>query len=306
MSEDGMFIIKVPASSANLGPGFDSVGIAVNQYLTLTVENNDSWEIVALDKELEEFPTDETNFIAKTAIGTAELFGKKMPSCKLKVKSDIPLARGLGSSASAIVAGIELADCVCDLNLSKDDKLELAAKMEGHPDNVGASIFGGLFIGYQTEDEVTKSVFLDICFDVVAVVPKEILLTKASRNVLPDTLPFSEAVKAGAVANLLIASLLSKNWDQAGKMMKGDLYHQPYRRKLVPHFDSIEKVAMENGAFGAAISGAGPTILCFAETGKGAALAKALTQHFTEMEVLTLEIDRVGSTVSNCKIENFC
>lgn len=306
MSEDGMFIIKVPASSANLGPGFDSVGIAVNQYLTLTVENNDSWEIVALDKELAAFPKDETNFIAKTAIETAELFGKKMPSCKLKVKSDIPLARGLGSSASAIVAGIELADCVCDLNLSKDDKLELAAKMEGHPDNVGASIFGGLFIGYQTEDEVTKSVFLDICFDVVAVVPKEILLTKASRNVLPDTLPFSEAVKAGAVANLLIASLLSGNWDQAGKMMKGDLYHQPYRRKLVPHFDSIEKVAMENGAFGAAISGAGPTILCFAETGKGKALAEALTKHFTEMEVLKLEIDRVGSTVNNCKIENFC
>jgi homoserine kinase len=303
MSDDGMFIIKVPASSANLGPGFDSIGLAVNQYLTLSVEKNNTWEVIPLNKDLEVFPTDETNFIAKTAIKTAQSFGKKMPSCKLKVKSDIPLARGLGSSASAIVAGIELADCVCELNLSKDDKLEIAAKMEGHPDNVGASIFGGLFIGYQTEDMVNKSVFPDVCFDLVAVVPKEILLTKESRNVLPDTLPFSEAVNAGAVANLLIASLLSGNWGQAGKMMKSDLYHQPYRRKLIPHFDPIEKVALEHGAFGAAISGAGPTVLCFAETGKGEELAAALAEHFTEMEVLKLEIDRVGSTVTNCKIE---
>ncbi|AGK55475.1 homoserine kinase [Bacillus sp. 1NLA3E] len=299
MSEDGLFVIKVPGSSANLGPGFDSIGIAVNLYLTITVEKSDAWEVVPQSKELEVFPTDETNFICMMAIQTASLYDKKMPPCRLKVASDIPLARGLGSSASAIVAGIELADCICQLNLSKNEKLAIASKMEGHPDNVGASIFGGLFIGYQNDDEIDMSVISDVSFDLVVVVPKEVLLTKASRNVLPDQLPFAEAVKAGAVANLLVASLLTRDFQLAGKMMKSDRYHQPYRRKLVPHFEKIEDIALDQGAFGAALSGAGPSILCFAETGYGGELAGVLKENFPEMEVLELTIDRVGSVVNS-------
>ncbi|MDF2903955.1 MAG: homoserine kinase [Bacillus sp. (in: firmicutes)] len=299
MSEDGLFVIKVPGSSANLGPGFDSIGIAVNLYLTITVEKSNAWEVVPQSKELEVFPTDETNFICMMAIQTASLYDKKMPPCRLKVASDIPLARGLGSSASAIVAGIELADCICQLNLSKNEKLAIASKMEGHPDNVGASIFGGLFIGYQNDDEIDMSVISDVSFDLVVVVPKEVLLTKASRNVLPDQLPFAEAVKAGAVANLLVASLLTRDFQLAGKMMKSDRYHQPYRRKLVPHFEKIEDIALNQGAFGAALSGAGPSILCFAETGYGGKLAGVLKESFPEMEVLELTIDRVGSVVNS-------
>lgn len=298
MSEDGMYLIKVPGSSANLGPGFDSIGLAVNVYLTITAEKSNEWEVIAESKELEAFPSDETNFICKTAIKTASLFDKNMPPCKLKVASDIPLARGLGSSASAIVAGIELADCICGLNLSDDEKLKVASDMEGHPDNVGASIFGGLFIGYQTEDEVNKAVFRDINFDLVVVVPKEELLTKASRNVLPEGVTFAEAVKAGAVGNLLVSSLLSGNFELAGKMMHADRYHQPYRRQLVPHLEVVEGLSMKNGAFGTALSGAGPSILCFTQSGKGAALSEALKKELPEMDILQLEIDRAGSTVS--------
>lgn len=303
MSEDGMFVIKVPASTANLGPGFDSIGLAVNLYLTITVEPSDVWEVRPLSKELDVFPKDESNFICETAIKTASSFQKTMPPCRLSVKSDIPLTRGLGSSAAAIVAGIELADVMCQLNLSKEEKLWVAAQMEGHPDNVGACLFGGLFIGYQAEGEVSQAVFSDVSFDLVAVVPKEFLLTKAARDVLPDHLLFAEAVKAGAVANLLVAALLSQNWSLAGKMMNSDRYHQPYRRKLIPHLDGIEKAAKEHGAFGAAISGAGPTILCFAESGKGENLAEKLQQHFSEMDVLKLEIDRSGSVVTTCELE---
>lgn len=304
MSEDGMFVIKVPASTANLGPGFDSIGLAVNLYLTITVEQSEVWEVRPLSKELAVFPKDETNFICETAIKTAASFNKEMPPCRLSVKSDIPLARGLGSSAAAIVAGIELADAMCQLNLSKEEKLWVAAQMEGHPDNVGACLFGGLFIGFQTEEEVSQAVFSDVSFDLVAAVPKEFLLTKAARNVLPDQLSFPEAVKAGAVANLLIAALLSENWSLAGKMMNSDRYHQPYRRKLIPHLDEVEKAAKEHGAFGAAISGAGPTILCFAENGKGEYLSKKLQEVFSEMEVLELKIDRSGSVVKTCKLES--
>jgi homoserine kinase len=303
MSEGGMFIIKVPASSANLGPGFDSIGLAVNLYLTITASKSNSWEVVSISKELDEFPKDETNFICETAIKLAASYHKTMPPCRLTVKSDIPLARGLGSSAAAIVAGIELADVFCELNLSKDEKLLFASQVEGHPDNVGACLFGGLFIGYQTETEISQVVFSNLNFDIVAVVPKELLLTKASRDVLPDKLEYAEAVKAGAVANVLVAALLSQNWPLAGKMMKSDRYHQPYRRKLIPHLASIEKVATEKGAFGVAISGAGPTVLCLAETGKGKLLAETLQEHFCDMEVLTLGIDRTGSVVTTGELQ---
>jgi homoserine kinase len=304
MSEDGMCVIKVPGSSANLGPGFDSIGLAVNLYLTIRAEKSDAWEVIPESKELECFPRDDANFICQTAIKTAALFGKEMPPCRLKVKSDIPLARGLGSSASAIVAGIELADSMCGLNLSRDEKLKIAAKAEGHPDNVGAAIFGGLFIGYQTEEEVNKAVFRDLFVDLVVVVPKEELLTKASRNVLPEQLSFAEAVKAGAVGNLLVSALLIGDFPLAGKMMRSDRYHQPYRRQLVPHFEKIEEAALAGGAFGAALSGAGPSILCFAENGEGEKLANVLAGRFPEMDVLMLAIDRKGSVVTVCKAES--
>ncbi|WP_318507646.1 homoserine kinase [Bacillus sp. T3] len=303
MSEDGMFVIKVPGSSANLGPGFDSIGLAVNLYLTIKAEKSEAWEVIPESPELAEFPADENNFICKTAIQTASLYDKKMPPCTIKVSSDIPLTRGLGSSASAIVAGIELADCMCELNLTQDEKLVISSQMEGHPDNVGASIYGGLFIGYQTDEEVYKAVFRNLSLDLVAVVPKEELLTKASRNVLPEQVPFSEGVASGAVGNLLVSSLLSGDYELAGKMMKADRYHQPYRRKLVPHFEQVEETALKSGAFGAALSGAGPSILCFAEKGAGRALEEALIEQFPEMDILPLEVDQNGSIVSECKFE---
>lgn len=298
MSEDGMFLIKVPGSSANLGPGFDSIGLAVSVYLTITAEKSDKWEVIPESKELACFPSDETNYICKIAIDTAAQFGKIMPPCRLRVDSDIPLARGLGSSASAIVAGIELADCMCDLKLSREQKLMIASEIEGHPDNVGPSIYGGLFIGYQTEAEVHKAVFTDLNCDLVVVVPREELLTKASRNVLPEQVDFPEAVKAGAVGNLLVAAILSGNFELAGKMMKADRYHQPYRRTLVPHMAVVEELAENNGAFGAALSGAGPSILCFAPVGTGVALAQELSSALPDMDVLELKIDSLGSSVS--------
>ncbi|NMD69019.1 homoserine kinase [Bacillus sp. DNRA2] len=302
MSEDGMFLIKVPGSSANLGPGFDSIGLAVSVYLTITAERSDTWEVIPESKELECFPSDDTNFICKIAIDTAAKFGKIMPPCRLRVASDIPLARGLGSSASAIVAGIELADCICELNLSRDQKLMIASEIEGHPDNVGPSIFGGLFIGYQTDTEVHKAVFADLNCDLVVVVPRVELLTKASRNVLPEQVAFAEAVKAGAVGNLLVAALLSGNFELAGKMMKADRYHQPYRRSLVPHMAVVEELAEKSGAFGAALSGAGPSILCFAPAGQGAALVQELNAALPDMDIIELQIDSCGSTTSLVEI----
>lgn len=298
MNEGEMLLIKVPASTANLGPGFDSIGLALNLYLTLEVVRCDRWEVIPLTDELKEFPQDETNFIVKTAIEVAESFQTILSPCQIKVASNIPLARGLGSSASAIVAGIELADQVGNLRLTKQQKFEIASKMEGHPDNVGASLFGGLVIGCQLGEEVDAEIIHSIDLEVLAVIPEEELLTKSSRGVLPSTLSFGEAVSAGAVSNLLVAALLTNNLELAGKMMKKDKYHQPYRKELVPHLQIMEEQAYEFGAYGVALSGAGPTVLCFVRPGEMNALIEGLTPLLPEMCFLPLKIDKEGSLCS--------
>lgn len=298
MNDGEMLLIKVPASTANLGPGFDSIGLALNLYLTLEVACSNSWEVIPLAEELKEFPQDENNFIVKTAIEVAEEFQTTLSPCQIKVDSNIPLARGLGSSASAIVAGIELADQVGNLRLTKQQKFEIASKMEGHPDNVGASLFGGLVIGCQLGEEVDAEIIHSIDWEVLAVIPEEELLTKSSRGVLPNALSFGESVSAGAVSNLLVAALLTNNLELAGKMMKKDKYHQPYRKELVPHLQIMEEYAFELGAYGVALSGAGPTVLCFVKPGQMNTLIGGLKQTLPDMRFLPLEIDKVGSICS--------
>ena len=297
MSEGEMLIIKVPGSSANLGPGFDSLGLALTVYLTLEVEKADKWEVVPLSEQLSAFPTDERNYIFQIAMETAAKYTRKLPGCIIRVSSDIPLARGLGSSAAAIVAGIELADSLCQLKLTKQEKLELASSIEGHPDNVGASIFGGLVIGCQLEEDVFVETFSNLKLDAVVVIPKQELLTRDSRNVLPNEFSYKNAVQAGAIGNVLVAALLNHNYSLAGKMMKEDLYHHPYRNVLVPHLQVIEEEAIKLGAFGVALSGAGPTVLCLTEWGKGDEVAKGLSAVLPEMEYRCLKIDQKGSTV---------
>jgi homoserine kinase len=294
---DGKFVIKVPASSANLGPGFDSIGVALNLYLSLEVEKSEKWEVYSTTEELKNLPTDEQHFICQIALQTAAKYGKELHPCKIKVESEIPLARGLGSSASAIIAGIELADYVGELGLTKQDKLVLSTVIEGHPDNVGASLYGGLIIGSYQQGEVDIVPISGISFEMVAVIPKESLLTKDSRGVLPTELSYSEAIQASSTANVLVGALLSQNWGLAGKMMGLDLFHQPYRKPLIPFYGDVEKFAKSEGAFGVALSGAGPTVLCFCEKGKGQLLEQSIQSTFPDMTAKLLSIDYTGSSI---------
>lgn len=303
MTQNDRFVIKVPASTANLGPGFDSMGLAVDLYLTLDVEKSVKWDIQSTCEELMTFPTDETNFIIQIAIKTAANYGIELHPCKIKVHSDIPLARGLGSSAAAIVAGIELADTVGNISLTQQEKLLIATEVEGHPDNVGASIFGGLVIGSYQQNEVDMLSISNISFEMVAVIPDEILLTKDSRGVLPSEFSRESAIQASSTANLLVAALLTENWKLAGKMMGQDLFHQPYRKPLINAYQEIEGIAKSLGAFGVALSGAGPTVLCFTETGKGKQLEQGLRSEFTTMTTKVLNIDYLGSSVKT--VERF-
>jgi homoserine kinase len=289
-----VFAIKVPASSANLGPGFDSLAVALDLYLELEAERNDRWEVEFLSPSLTHFPRDETNYICQIALKTALMYKQKMPPLRMSIKSEIPLARGLGSSAAAIVAGVELANEFCCLELSKREKLIIAAGFEGHPDNAGASLFGGVVVGSQIGDEVDLTVLDQIQFDPILVVPREELLTEISRDVLPANMEFQHSVRASAVANQLLAALLTHNWTLAGRMMAADLFHQPYRKELVSFFDDVHEKAIQSGAFGVALSGAGPSILCLAEPGKGDEVGEEMKRCVDGIEILTLKIDRNG------------
>jgi homoserine kinase len=292
------FIIKVPASSANLGPGFDSIGLAIGLYLTLEVTPSSSWEITSASPELCEFPTNQSHPIFQMANEVCIQFNQSLPTCQINMNSDVPLARGLGSSATAIVAAIELANHLCDLKLSKQEKLKLATMFEGHPDNVGASLFGGLVIGSYSAGEVDLLSVYELEFELVAYIPDEILLTKESRQVLPATLSLKEAAEASSLANVLVASLLSRNWQLAGKMMERDLFHQPFRKRLIRHYGGFERLAKANGAFGVALSGAGPTVLAFVEKQYRPQLVNKLSEVFSEERIRHLEIDFLGSVVT--------
>lgn len=291
------FRITTPGSTANLGPGFDSVGMAVNRYLTLDVIPNDTWHFIARSADLAGVPEGKENLIYQVAESVAKDYQVELPPCKVEVTSDIPLSRGLGSSAAAIVAGIELANQLLDLHLSSEEKLRRASNLEGHLDNVAASLYGGLIVGSHREDgtDMVHGGFPDI--DMVVYIPAYELKTEKARSVLPEQMEYKQAVLASGISNVLVAALLTSNWSLAGEMMAKDLFHEPYRRELVPELAMVNSLADELGAYGVALSGAGPTIICFAPSGKGESIQLKLKDNFPDARIEVLKVDQTGLCV---------
>ncbi|AZB44283.1 homoserine kinase [Bacillus sp. FJAT-42376] len=297
MKEGEMLKIKVPGSTANLGPGFDSIGMALSRYLILTVSPSDFWFFESESPETAGLPEGKENLIYQVAVRTASKYGAVLPPCHVKVWSDIPVARGLGSSAAAIVAGVELADALGGLSLTLMEKARLASLEEDHPDNAGASVYGGLVIGLHQKDETHIVRVPDFKLEPVVVIPSYKIFTKDAREVLPGLLPFKTAVEAGAVGNMLVAALMTANWPLAGQMMEKDLLHQPYRGALTPELELVAAAAREAGAYGTALSGAGPAVICFAKQGDGSRIAERLRIQFTACQVDLLYVPAEGSTV---------
>lgn len=284
--------ITVPATSANLGPGFDSIGLAVTAYLTIDVlEESDQWFI---EHDLDEVPTDDSNLLLTTALSLAP----QLTPHRLKMVSDIPLARGLGSSSSVIVAGIELANQLAHLQLSDDEKLAIATKIEGHPDNVAPAIFGDLVVACYDNEDVDKVVLPFPDCALVAYVPSYELKTSDSREVLPDSLSFKEAVQASAVANMAVASLLTGDLAKAGRVMGKDHFHEPYRQQLVPECRPIREIGKACGAYTTYLSGAGPTVMTLLPREQKEAFIKQVSQVFNG-NILELEVDRKGVMVDD-------
>lgn len=290
--------ISIPASTANLGPGFDSIGIALDKYLELEVELASEWKIDNLSDNLPEVPNPEEHLIIQAAEKTAELYGQSMLPCHLSVRSEIPLARGMGSSASAIVAGVELANQVLELELTAQDKLKVATLMEGHPDNAAASIFGGFTISSSSDNgeiHVFHAYHIDASF--VLFIPNFELKTTAARNVLPDSYTRQISAQASATASLLTAAFLSQSFEQAGLYMEQDLFHEPYRLDLIPQSREIKVAAKNAGAFGTCISGAGPTLLSLVQKGSEEEFISKLDGVFPNFQLVPVKMNRTGIVV---------
>lgn len=284
--------IIVPATSANVGPGFDSVGVAVTKYLEIQVcEEREEWMI---EHQLGKWiPRDERNLLLKIAL---QIVPDLQPR-RLKMVSDIPLARGLGSSSSVIVAGIELANQLGNLKLSKHEKLQLATKIEGHPDNVAPAIYGNLVIASSVEGQVSAVVapFPECAF--LAYIPNYELRTRDSRGVLPKKLSYKEAVAASSIANVAIAGLLTGDMVKAGQAIESDLFHERYRQELVREFATIKKVAKRNGAYATYLSGAGPTVMVLADPDKMPKIKAELEKQPFKGKLHDLQVDTQGVRV---------
>ena len=284
--------IIVPATSANVGPGFDSVGVAVTTYLEIQVcEEREEWMI---EHQLGKWiPRDERNLLLKIAL---QIVPDLQPR-RLKMISDIPLARGLGSSSSVIVAGIELANQLGNLKLSIHERLQLATKIEGHPDNVAPAIYGNLVIASSVEGQVSAVVapFPECAF--LAYIPNYELRTRDSRGVLPKKLSYKEAVAASSIANVAIAALLTGDMVKAGQAIESDLFHERYRQELVREFATIKKVAKRNGAYATYLSGAGPTVMVLAEPDKIPKIKAELEKQPFKGKLHDLQVDTQGVRV---------
>lgn len=257
-----MIHIKVPATSANMGPGFDSIGVALQLYNHLWFEQiEEGLEIIVKRKHEIEIPTDKNNLIYKTMVDFFAETGNVMPPVRLIQEDYIPMVRGLGSSAACIVAGLLAANHLSGCHYSREELAQIAAKIEGHPDNSNPALFGGMVVGATDYNEM-RHVRLDLPNDLVfaIMVPNFPVSTHDARRVLPSTYDRSDAVFNASRAALLVASIYSGNYENLSMAMQ-DSIHQPYRSQLIPDMERIFKAAKNYGALGAYLSGAGSTLM---------------------------------------------
>jgi homoserine kinase len=259
--------LLVPASSANLGPGFDAMGLALGIYLECHFRQSGQLSILVEGRDAEAISTGEDNLIWQTALAVARDMRMTMPPIELQIRNEIPIGKGLGSSAAALAAGVIIADSLLGLRWKPQRILDEAARLEGHPDNVAACILGSVVASAIDSGGVARTVRVSMPpqFGVGVVVPDFVLPTSHARSVLPDCYPRSDAIFNVQRAALLMAAIATGSVSAFPAALE-DKFHQPYRAALVPGLDDILKLRAP-GMLGCALSGAGPSILVFYERG---------------------------------------
>lgn len=289
--------LQVPASSANLGPGFDALGLALDLHLTCRFRAAERLRISARGADAADIPLDETNLIWRTVLDVAARVQLPVSPIQLEIDNAIPLGKGLGSSAAALTAGVIIADHLLDLHWKPARILDEAARIEGHPDNVAACVLGSIVASAIDCGGVAHAVRIELpaAFEVAVVTPDFVLPTSKARAVLPASYQKSDAVFNVQRAALLMAAMASGDRHAFPTALE-DRMHQPYREHLVPGLAEILRLRAP-GLLGCTLSGAGPSVLVFHERGYEDVcdlVRQIFAAHGCQSEVLATRVARSG------------
>ncbi len=300
---------RIPASTTNLGPGFDVLGLALQLYSTVTLEiTGEDTEVVVSGVDFEKIPSTPEHSGFKAVETIFQRSGIPQPKgMRLRIENGIPAIRGLGGSGTAILGGLLTANELCDSPFSLSDILDIASEIEGHPDNVAASLYGGMVISVQDGKRIhTIKLDCDPALHLVLAIPEFTLSTQAARDILPDTVKFSDAIYNISRCSLLVASIATGQLDMLALSMK-DVLHQPYRSNLIPGFDEVVEAASAAGALSITLSGAGPTVAAFCLNNMeivGKQMKAAFMRHNIPCEIKVLRADPEGARVWTHDEEN--
>lgn len=263
-----MIRVKVPATTANMGPGYDVLGMALSQYSTFQCQEDDkiSLSIKGLESEKLVNQDHEANLVVRSMNHLFKYVDKYPKGYKLEIINDIPLARGMGSSASAIVGGLLVANYLVGANLNQDEILKLATQIEGHPDNVAPALMGNIVLSTKIPDDQVIYHSIKPFDDLTCVlfIPDYEVSTSMSRAVLPQSISMADAVHTSGHLSLMLAGFMTGNKDLIGQTMV-DRLHEPYRKSLIKNFDDFKASALEVGAFAFSLSGSGSTIIAYCD-----------------------------------------
>jgi len=300
-----MIKIRVPATTANLGPGFDCLGLALKLYLNLEIEEIEKGLVIEYQGEgAEKFSVKKKkdtliwksiNLILKR---TYKDIHKK--GLKIRVFNEIPVTRGLGSSASAIIGGIVGAARLCNIDLTNQEMLELALSLEGHMDNIVPALIGGLTLAYKTGQEEIKWTRIETPLDlrIVLAIPEFTLNTEEMRKVLPQKITLSKAIFNLSRSALLVNALQNSDWEVLAEAME-DRLHQPYRAPFIPGIEDMFLRIKKTGLAGVALSGSGPSVVSLTKVGSEEVMSKIMKDAFLNAgitcRILVLEADLEGT-----------
>lgn len=302
-----MIRVRVPATTSNLGPGFDALGLALRVYNTLELDAAETPRIEIDGDGAASLPRDPSHLAYRAALAVVEAAGARGGSGRtgtlprafhLRQHNRIPLARGLGSSAAAIVGGAAAANALLGGPLDRQALINLAAGMEGHPDNVAPAVLGGLVACVTTEAGTIRTVrLIPRRLHVNIAIPEFAVSTAEARRLLPQAVPFGDAVFNVTRTALLVAALIDGRMDALDEATR-DRLHQPYRARLVPGLEAVFDAARRAGAHGVSLSGSGPAVVAFGEgPGIGEAMRQAFERAGARCRAIEAEIDTDGAAV---------
>ncbi|MBU4418535.1 MAG: homoserine kinase [Candidatus Omnitrophica bacterium] len=294
--------VRVPATAANLGAGFNCLGLALELYNILEIsEINSGINIKILGEGKNALPKNRSNLSLNAMYKVFDICGYIPKGLKIKMRNRIPIARGLGSSAAAIVAGAVAANELCAKKLSQDDLIQLCADLEGHPDNITAAFLGGMTIcGYEDSKLIYTNIFVRYGLRAIIAVPQNLKVkTKDAVAVLPKRVPFADAVFNLSRVAFFINGMMSDELEIMGLGMD-DRLHQSYRKGLIPGLEDVFRAAKGAGAHGVALSGSGPSVVAITNRFPapiGEAMKKAFAAKGIKAEIMILDADNEGVKV---------